>query len=279
MPGNYSAEVIGEVARIARAQGLEYGYIIKEAIVAGELTPGQRINLLIPIGDIKLERFSLLTRATLAFGTPTAGVVGNSVIVGMGIYTGGSSALQFGITTDRKAQGLYALSAVFSSSAVVSGSVAVMSRTCDISGTAALSEAFGYTFMMLGNKAHVMALQLEGKPVPPKLQRYVDPTIRPLNFNPGGLGFIMPRPISSTFLGYISFEQIGKLVGFGIAVYSYSRFIIVGYRYGQQFLSKFKSKNKSKLIRKQKIFLIFKIQLIISKARSKRQQNILFSTA
>ena len=279
MPRNYSAEIINEVAQIARAQGLEYSHNIKEAIVAGDLIPGQHINLLIPIGNIKLERFSFLTRATLAFGTPTPSVVANSVIVGMGVYTGGSSALQFNITTDRKAQGLYALSAMFSASAIVSGGAAVMSRTSNISGTAALLKGFGYAFMKLGNKAHVMALQLEGKPVPLKLQRYVDPTIKPLNFNADGLGFIMPRPISSTFLAYILFEQIGKLVEVGIAMYSYSRFLIVGYRYGQQFLSEFKSKRKSKLIRKQINFLIFQMQLIVSKARSKRQQNILFSTA
>jgi hypothetical protein len=254
MPGNYSNEVINEVARIAREQGLIYGHTLKEGLAAGELAPGQLINLVVPIGEIKTERFSLLTRATLAFGTPTAGVVTNSVIVGMGMYTGGSSALQYGITTDPKAKALYVASTVFSASAVLSGRIAVASRTCHISGTAAVSEAFGYAFMQLGNKAHVTALQLEGKPVPIKLKRFVDPNIRPMSFNPDGLGFIMPRPISSTLIASIPFEQIGQFVGFGIAVYGYSRVIIVAYRYGQQFLSKFRSKRRSVLIKKQKYF-------------------------
>ncbi len=237
-----------------------------------------KLDLLVPISEIKIERFSLLTRATLVFGTPTAGVVTNSVIVGMGVYTGGSSALQYGITTDPKAKALYVASTVFSASAVLSGGIAVASRTCHISGTAVVSEAFGFAFMQLGNKAHVTALQLEGKPVPPKLQRFVDSSIRPLGFNPDGLDFIMSRPIPSTLIESIPFEQIGQLVGFGIAVYGYSRVIIVGYRYGQQFLRKFKSKRRYVLIRKQKYFLIFKIQLLISKAPAKRQQNLLFCT-
>jgi hypothetical protein len=90
-----------------------------------------------------------LTRAILALGTPKAGVVGNSVIVGLGVYTGGNSALQYNLTTDKRVKALYALSAAFSSSAVVSGGVAIAARTCQISGTAALSEAFGFTFMQV----------------------------------------------------------------------------------------------------------------------------------
>jgi hypothetical protein len=93
----------------------------------------------------------------------------------------------------------------------------------------------------------------------------------------------MPRPISSTVIGCIPFAKIGQLVGFGIAVYGYSQVIIVGYRYGQQFLSKFKSKRtknrKSNLIKKQAMFVIVRIQRIISKTPTKGQRYILFCTA
>ena len=207
------------------------------------------------------------------------GVVGNSVIVGLGVYTGGNSALQYTITTDRRAKALYALSAAFSTSAVVSGAVAVTARTCQISGTAALSEAFGFAFMQLGNKAHVTALQLEGKPVPPRLKRFIDPNLRPLAFNTDGLGFIMPRPISSMAIGSIPFEKIGQLVGLSLAVYGYSKVIIVSYRYSQQLVSKFRSKRESKLIQTQAIFLIVKMQRIIYKTHTKRQRYILFCTS
>nr|YP_010133690.1 hypothetical protein KYU99_pgp063 [Nitzschia supralitorea]QWM93180.1 hypothetical protein [Nitzschia supralitorea] len=178
------------------------------------------------------------TRILTAVAKENVGVVGNSVIVGLGVYTGGSSALQYGITTDKKAKALYAVSTIFSTSAVVSGSLSVVSRTCQISGPAALSEAFGFAFMQLGNKAHVTALQLEGKPIPPRLQRFVDPNIRSLGFNTDGLGFIMPRPISSTIIGCIPFETLGKVVGFSFSVYGYSKLIICAYRYSQQWISK-----------------------------------------
>lgn len=186
-----------------------------------------------------------LTRVILALDYPTPGVAGNSVIVGLGSYTGVNSAFQYNITTDKRAKACYALSAAFSTSAVVSGGVAITARTCQISETAAFSEAVGFALMYLGNKIHVMALQLEGKPIPPRLQRYIDPKA----FNTDGLGFIMPRSFSN-----IPFEKIGQLVGFGLAVYGYSKVIIVSYRYGQQFISKFRSKRNSKLIKPQAFF-------------------------
>lgn len=278
MPQNYTNEVMNEIARIAREHGLEYGKFWKEALESGTLTSGQSVNLVVPIGKIKPENFSLLTRATLALGTPTAGVMGNSVIVGMGVYTGGSSSLQYTLTTDKKAKTLYALSAACSTSAIVSGGLAVASRTCHISGTAAVSEAFGFALMQLGNRAHVMALQLEGKPVPTQLKRFINPNIRPLAFNTDGLGFRMPRPIPSTVIGYIPFEKIGQIVGFGLAVYAYSKVLIVIYRYGQQFISKFKSKRKSQLIQKQASFWIVKLHRIIYKTPTKGQRHILFCT-
>jgi len=280
---NYSNEVINEIIRIAQKQGLEYGEILQKALESGAITPGQSVNLLIPIGNVKPENFSFLTRAALAFGTPTAGMVSNTGIVGMGVYTGGVSILQYGMTTDRNAKILYALSAACSSSAILSGGVAVASRTCQISGTAVVSEGFGIAFLHLGNHAHVAALQLEGKPVPPRLKSYINPKRRPLTFRTDGLGFIMPRSISSSVLERIPFQKIGKGVGFTLAVYSYSRMIIVAYRYGQQFLSKYKKQRRSNLIRKQASFLIntfrrVRLQKLFYKRSPKRHKHILFCT-
>ena len=69
----------------------------------------------------------------------------------------------WGTTTDKRA--CYGLSTIFSASAVTSGSIAVMAGACQISQTA--------------------ALQLEGKPIPPRLRRYAKPG--------NGLSFISPR--------------------------------------------------------------------------------------
>lgn len=285
MPGNYSQGVVDEVLRIASEQGKLYGAALKEAVEKGDYAVGQRVNLLVPLGEIKTERFSLLTRATLAAGSPAAGVACNSVIVGLGVYTGGSSALQFGISTDPKAKALYATSVAFSASAIISGSFAVASRTCHISGTAAISEAWGFALMKLGNKAHVTALQLEGKPIPPKLQHLVDPSIRPPGYNTNGMGFIMPNAVlSSNIIAAIPFEHIGRAIGFGLAVYSYSKVVILAYRYGQQFLSKYRSDRTDRAFRlfsEQRPFLMlqlkFRMQLILYRIRRKPQKNLLFS--
>lgn len=53
-------------------------------------------------------------------GTTQTGLVTNSVIVGLGMYTGGSSVIQYTITSHKKAKALSAMSAVFSTSAIFS---------------------------------------------------------------------------------------------------------------------------------------------------------------
>jgi hypothetical protein len=60
-------------------------------------------------------------RSLTTAANQNVGVVGNSIIMGMGAYTGGNSAIQYGMTTNRKAKALYALSTIFSASAIASG--------------------------------------------------------------------------------------------------------------------------------------------------------------
>lgn len=179
----YVSEEMKEVIRIFYRHGLKLGKGLKEAIESGDIDPSRPINVLVPVDDLDIGRFSLLTRVTMGMGTQKAGMVGNSIIIGMGAYTGGNSAVHYGMTTNRKAKALYALSTALSASAIASGTLAVVSESCHISPTACMSESLGFAFMKLGNKVHVIALQLEGKPIPPKLQKYMDPSIRrPLSF-------------------------------------------------------------------------------------------------
>lgn len=134
--------------------------------------------------------------------------------------------------------------------------------------------------MLINNNR--IALQLEGKPIPPKLKHFIDPSIRPPAYNPDSLGFVIPNAIvSSNVIAAIPFEQIGRVVGFGFSVYSYSKVVIIAYRYGQQFLSKYKLNRRIQLFREQRSFLIFilkfKIQRTLYKMRRKPQQHLLFS--
>lgn len=90
------------------------------------------------------------------------------MIVAAGIYIGGNFAIYYSVTTKTNplAKGFYGASVVFSSTAIANGGVGVMASTCPISEVTFLTEAFGAGFMILGNFAHVRALELEGKPIP-----------------------------------------------------------------------------------------------------------------
>lgn len=70
------------------------------------------------------------------------------------------------------------------------------------------------------------------------------------------------------------------MVGFGVVVYGYSKVVIAGYRYSQQWISKTKVNKKSALIRKQATFLIYCSVRIRSGLKLRGNgQNPLFCTA
>ena len=91
-----------------------------------------------------------------------------------------------------------------------------------------MSESLGFAFMKLGNKVYVIALQVEGKPIPRKLQKYMDSGIRPLSF-------IKPQDIN--VIG-ISGQQIFGVISLGFSIYAYKKILVKCYQYGQQFSSK-----------------------------------------
>jgi len=82
----------------------------------------------------------------------------NSAIAGAGCFTGGSSLMGLKTTRNPAAKAFYCLSVVSSSTAITTAGFVVLARTCQISETAALSEACATPFMVLGNQANVRAL-------------------------------------------------------------------------------------------------------------------------
>ena len=62
-------------------------------------------------------------------------------------------------TINSVAKGFYAASIAFSSGAVASGGVAVMTGMCQVSEVALLSEVIGGAFLWLGELAHAQALR------------------------------------------------------------------------------------------------------------------------
>lgn len=240
-----------EIARIGYRQGQEWVETIIRSIESGGIDPNRPMTLILPIGNIKVENFSAWTRFLMELGTPRAAMLGNSAIVGLGVYTGGSSAIHYGITNDRKAKFLYGCSALFSASAVSTGGLAVAARSCYISRPAAISEAMGVAFLHLGHKAHQMALQLEGKSIPQRSRVFNRPFT-----DRSGVAFVDPGTFPSLscsqVIEVIPFQTIGQLVGVCLTVYGYVRIVMVINRYGQQFLSKYRTARR---LEKSKIFL------------------------
>lgn len=254
-------ELAGELTRIAHRQAERWIKTLDEAISSGSINPDQKVNLVLPIENIDITRFSLLGRLTMQFGTPKAALVSNSAIVGLGLYSGGTSIIGYGATTDPKAKTCYGISAIFSASAVTNGGIAIIARACQISEVAALSEAIGMSFMVLGNKAHRLALELEGKPLPPHLSRAAKPPLFP-GVAGSGLSFITPSryPSLAGIIEQIPFQQVGRVVGGVLTVYAYGKIVIVCYRHGQKLLSNFQKKRKLNRTKKQAEFIIMAIQ-------------------
>jgi hypothetical protein len=261
---NFTDEEL-EIAEIIYRQGLKWGENLKFLAENGKIDLTKPIHLILPLGEIKLENFSKRTRFLIELGSTRTGVVANSAIAGVGCLTAGSSLMGLKATKNPAAKAFYCLSVVCSSTAITTAGFAVLARTCQISETAALSEACATAFMVLGNQANVRALQLEGKPVPPHLNKYVRKGFRRSAYNNNGACFVMPgvtnHIIWSEVIERIPFETIGRYVGIGLSIYGYSRLIIVSYRYSQQFFSKFKAKRQSLLLIKQIRFVVIRLSL------------------
>ena len=176
------------------------------------------------------------TKQFMRNGSENAGVAMNGAVVAAGIYTGGNSAIQYTNTQNLAAKRFYLLSVAFSLSAITNGGIAVVSRACQLSELGVLSEALGAGFMWCGNASRATALAAEGKTVPPELRKSIRKPTAFLNHNSmNGMTFIVPGSCDN-----IPFQKIAQVVGISLTIYGYSKLVIAAYRYGQQFLTKYK---------------------------------------
>lgn len=156
-----------------------------------------------------------------------------------------------------------------------------MAKVCHLSKAGLLSEALGYGFMRVGDMAHVTALELEGKPIPARLQyvkkRMVRKPLRESSYYGQNLGFIMPGSgfnvgdfsFLSNTIAKVPFQAIGELVGWGFTAYGYYKIVIVAYRYSQKLISKYtdnrlKIQLRNGLVKKQARFLVISVYRIPS---------------
>ena len=248
-----------EIAQIAEEiiqSGVE-GVGLPPTLALSQETIGNLAAATRELGDGLFElRYSIIT------GRENLYLVGNSVIVCAGAYTGGRSAVNYGLTNSSTAKAFYAASAVFSAAAVTNGGMAIMANVGSISRAGVLTEALGIAFMRIGELAHVAALQAEGKPIPQHLEyvkKWSRKHVRRPYRNNGSLGFIMPGSGDFSFLSEtiskIPFKQIGQLVGLSLTFYGYYKIVVTGYRYSQKLAYKFKRARRSKLLLKQASFI------------------------
>lgn len=275
-------EVAKEMIHGLYQYGVQLGEKAKYLFDHG-LASDTKVNVMIMASDIENlnPRLPFETQVFMKLGTSPVGITGNTVIVGAGIYTGGRSAYGFGVTTSPAAKGCYAMSFMFSAVAVASGGSAVLAKACTLSREGLLAESCGYCFMKLGEMAHVAALHAEGKPIPPHLQ--------PRNYQPrkpmrrsayGGkyMGFVMPDGEFgfSEIIEKIPFQKIGQVIGIGLTVYGYYRIVVVGYRYSQKLITKYKE-NRKKIKFENKVFVQAKFLAVSLYPRPFMQKYLLMN--
>ena len=264
------------------------GSFIKDVICEGvESVPG--LPPTIQIGYDTLENIEgatdelynilLSIRTSLLSGQENVSMVGNTVITGAGIYTGGRSALGFMATDSPAAKGCYGMSFMCSAAAVASGGTAVMAKACTLSREGLLAESCSYAFMKLGELAHVAALHAEGKPIPPHLQHYIKnlkprKPMRGSGYGNNYMGFIVPGGEFkfSEIIEKIPFQKIGEVVGLGFTVYGYYRIVSVGYRYSQKLITKYKE-NRKKIKLKNQVFVQAKTLVVFLYSRPLVRRN------
>ena len=264
------------------------GSFIKDVICEGvESVPG--LPPTIQIGYDTLENIEgatdelynilLSIRTSLLSGQENVSMVGNTVITGAGIYTGGRSALGFMATDSPAAKGCYGMSFMCSAAAVASGGTAVMAKACTLSREGLLAESCSYAFMKLGELAHVAALHAEGKPIPPHLQHYIKnlkprKPMRGSGYGNNYMGFIVPGGEFkfSEIIEKIPFQKIGEVVGLGFTVYGYYRIVLVGYRYSQKLITKYKE-NRQKIKLKNQVFVQAKTLVVFLYSRPLVRRN------
>ena len=281
--------VLTEVVHGLYQYGVKLGQKAKYLVDQG-LVSREDLKIMIMPSDIAelSPKLPLKTQLLMKLGTPSAGIIGNTVILGAGIYTGGKSAMGFAATDSVAAKGFYGMSVMCSTVAVASGGTAAMAKVCSLSREGLIAETCGYVFMKLGEQIHVAALYAEGKPIPPHLQKYVRDfqprkLMRESAYAGNYMGFVLPGGEFgfSEIIEKIPFQKIGQVVGVSFTIYSYYRIVLVGYRYSQKLITKYKENRKKikfinkKIKFKNKVFVQAKFLVVSLYSNPVLKKNLL----
>jgi hypothetical protein len=230
-----SAQEILEI--FSHIEGIKVGTTFRRAIKRGLLVDEININLN-DLNFINDQIPPFILGAKLKLKPCEFGYASNSVVVLASIYSGGTSCVSIFSTTNPTARFFYALSVLFSTTAMGASGSAVIAKRCEVSSIGICTEAIGLACLKLGNQARLIAEQAEGKSILRKPRRRLD-FLRRNNHN---AGFIMPGDNLNT-------DILSQKVLTGLAItftlYGYGKFLIKSYKYGQKFYRKILSENLS----------------------------------
>jgi hypothetical protein len=246
-----------------------------DKIDSGELDPQKVNKIVFELGTPNATNYPPMQRIFLALGSPNTILATHSGCAIWGMTTFTLSAAKLISIQNPVARMFFLFSLGFLASGASLVYLAVQARACSLSTNALLHDGLGSAFLYLGNQAHRGGLFFEGNPMPTQgpLKRPVPVDLlkrlrRPQYFDHGnnnGVTFIRPNCFLWTDMVHliesIPFQKLGKIVAIDLSLYGYGKFLVVTYRYGQQFVTKLESKRK---LRKQKKQIIaFAVMLIL----------------
>ena len=191
---------------------------------------------------------------------------GNVGLAAGGLYIAGVSTQSYFQTNNTIAKFCYGASVCCSTTAAISGTIKAFGSASEISYLAIGGDAFGTSFLFLGNRARNLGDLAQGKSKMRSLNPFRNLRNRsfrraPISKGSDSIAFLTGSSWSSktSFSEIIttsSFQKIFLVGGSIFTVYAYGKFVISTYHYGQKLISKRRKIKASKLIRKQSSFLV-----------------------
>jgi hypothetical protein len=247
----------------AYKNGLKVGENISKAIESGELVVPDNETLEVILNSFYTYEYPMYQKVLAKIGSPEFSTAGNIGLTAGGLCLAGISTQNYFETKNPVAKVCYAASIVCSSTAMLTGGLTAFNNVCGISHLAMCGDAFGSTFLFLGNRAKNLGNYAEGKSKIRQLNPFRN---RGFKRKPGsltgykGMGFITPG-YSNTSLQEIQqiitnilYQEIIIIGSTIFTIYTYGKLIIA---ISRKLASKFSPKiDSSKLIQNQAVFLI-----------------------
>ena len=247
----------------AYKNGLKVGENISKAIESGELVVPDNETLEVILNSFYTYEYPIYQKVLAKIGSPEFSTAGNIGLAAGGLCLAGISTQNYFETKNYVAKVCYAASIVCSSTAMITGGITVFNNVCGISHLAMCGDAFGSTFLFLGNRAKNLGNYAEGKSKIRQLNPFRNRGFKRKQGSLTGyknMGFITPGCSNTSLqeiqqiITNIPYQEIIIIGSTIFTIYTYGKFIIATSR---KLASKFSPKiDSSKLIQNQAVFLI-----------------------